>query len=436
MQSPLSVLIIGVGAFTHGLAQTLQDAGANVIVWLSRDYGHYGPQQICATYDEHDFASPIELLDAHPCDIMIPMSIDWAQQPWAAELTQRLAVFCPTGEALMIERDRAFAQRIGEEVGIVFPRSFVAQNRLDAQDFLDTHPDPYVIKNTLCSPTSPIHTIVCETLADTQSWLDRIDYAEGVFLQEYMGHKEAGHIVFVQNGNITSLVSNQEYKRAFNGNMGKIAGAPLGGLIEADPDDQYDLAKTLIAPLQPWLKQVNYTGPLQVTAILKDNTWSVIEYNSRLGVTCGPMIMRMLNNPLDMLRAVIDGSPFIPDFNNDKPMGCSITLAGYGYPFLAVTGPAFPIELPNTLSDENGDIWLNEVKAGSTNRQATLTTNITVNTTTEVLADGHRLLDVNAFGQDKDTAVASAYALMQAVRCSNSYYRTDIGDTMWPPGAE
>ena len=53
-----------------------------------------------------------------------------------------------------------------------------------------------------------------------------------------------------------------------------------------------------------------------------------------------------------------------------------------------------------------------------------------------MLADGHRLLDVNAFGQDKDTAVASAYALMQAVRCSNSYYRTDIGDTMWPPGAE
>ena len=424
MQSPLSVLIIGVGAFTQGLAQTLQDAGANVIVWLSRDYGHYGPQQICSTYDEHDFASPIELLGTHACDIMIPMSIDWAQQPWARELCARVAVFCPSGDALLIERDRAFAQRIGEDAGIVFPRSFVAQNRLDAQSFLDTHPDPYVIKNTLCSPTSPIHTIVCETLADTQSWLDRIDYAEGVFFQEYMGHKEAGHIVFVQNGHITSLVSNQEYKRAFNGNMGKIAGAPLGGLIEADPDDKYDLAKKLIAPLQPWLKQVNYTGPLQVTAILKNNIWSVIEYNSRLGVTCGPMIMRMLNNPLDMLRAVIDGSNFAPDFNTDKPMGCSITLAAYGYPFLEVTGPAFPLTLPTALSSDKGDVWLNEVKAGKPLSPS------------EVLADGHRLLDVNAFGQDKDTAVARAYALMQDVGCSNSYYRTDIGNTMWPPGAE
>jgi phosphoribosylamine--glycine ligase len=125
-----------------------------------------------------------------------------------------------------------------------------------------------------------------------------------------------------------------------------------------------------------------------------------------------------------MLRAVIDGSNFAPDFNTDKPMGCSITLAAYGYPFLTVTGPAFPLTLPSALSSDRGDVWLNEVTAGKLSTQS------------EVLADGHRLLDVNAFGADKDTAVARAYALMQDVRCSNSYYRTDIGATMWPPGAE
>ncbi|CAI8230873.1 MAG: Phosphoribosylamine--glycine ligase [Glaciecola sp. HTCC2999] len=420
--SSLSVLIIGIGAFTHGLAQTLQDAGAHVIVWLSRDYGHYGPSQVCQTFDEHDFANPLALVAKHPVDIMIPMSIDWAQSDWAVEFAAKTPVFCPTNDALKLERDRAFAQQIGESVGIAFPRSCVAQNRLDAMAFLDKHPAPYVIKNTLCSPTSPIHTIVCETLADTQSWLDRIDYAEGVFFQEYMGHKEAGHIVFVQNGKITSLVSNQEYKRAFNGNMGKIAGAPLGGLIEADPTDQYGLAETLITPLQPWLEKVNYTGPLQVTAICRDGVWSVIEYNARLGVTCGPMIMRMLNNPLDMLKAVIDGSEFIPDFSTDKPIGCSITLAGYGYPFLSVTGPAFPLELPTQLCSDEGDIWLNEVEAGKKAEHP-------------ILASGHRLLDVNAFGVNKDDAVRHAYTLMSTIRCSNSYYRTDIGASMWPPGA-
>ena len=71
----------------------------------------------------------------------------------------------------------------------------------------------------------------------------------------------------MSNGEIISQISNQEYKRAFTGNMGPVAGAPLGGIVEQDPADRYGLAKDLIYPLQPWLKKVNFHGPLQVTAM-------------------------------------------------------------------------------------------------------------------------------------------------------------------------
>ena len=411
----MKILLIGVGAFTHGLAKTLQDAGADVLVWLSRDYAHFGPTQVCPAFTQQEFATPVELLENQPCDIMIPMSIDWATQPWAETLRSLLPVFCPSGEALQLERDRAYAQQIGESLGIHFPRSFVANNRLDALAFLQEFPGAYVIKNTLCSPTSPIHTIVCETLEDTLSWLDRIDYAEGVFFQEYMGHKEAGHIAFVNRGKITSLISNQEYKRAFAGNMGKIAGAPLGGIVAQDPQDEYGLCALLIEPLQPWLEKTQYTGPLQVTAMCKDDQWSVIEYNARLGVMCGPIIMRMLENPLEMLRAVIEPEfAFVPRFIPEKKMGCSVTLAGYGYPFLEVTGPAFPIK----FTDTEQDIWLNEVTGIEQ----------------QVLADGHRLLDVNGYGENLSEAIQNTYAIMETISCSNSYYRNDIGLSLWPPG--
>ena len=73
--------------------------------------------------------------------------------------------------------------------------------------------------------------------------------AEGIFLQEYLGRAEAGHIALVSGGEIYSLVTNQEYKRAFNGNMGIVAGAPLGGLVEQDPGDKYGLARDLLHPL-------------------------------------------------------------------------------------------------------------------------------------------------------------------------------------------
>ena len=62
-----------------------------------------------------------------------------------------------------------------------------------------------------------------------------INYAEGVFLQEYLGRAEAGHIALVSGGEIHSLVTNQEYKRAFAGNLGVVAGAPLGGLVRKRP---------------------------------------------------------------------------------------------------------------------------------------------------------------------------------------------------------
>jgi phosphoribosylamine--glycine ligase len=153
------------------------------------------------------------------------------------------------------------------QIQIPFPKSFVASNRIEAEKILAEHPQPFVIKNPLCSPTSPVHTVMCETVADTRAWLRSVNYAEGVFLQEYLGRAEAGHIALVSGGEIYSLVTNQEYKYAFNGNLGIVAGAPLGGLVERDENDKYGLARELLHPLLPWLRQVNYHGPIQVTAI-------------------------------------------------------------------------------------------------------------------------------------------------------------------------
>ena len=167
---------------------------------------------------------------------------------------------------MRIERERDFARTLCERFGIRFPRSFVASNRLEAESILKRFPEPFVIKNPLCSPASPIHTVLCESVEETRAWLRQVNYAEGVFLQAYAGHAEAGHIVLVSGGEIYSLVTNQEYKRAFDGNLGIVAGAPLAGLVERDPDDRYGLARELIHPLRPWLREVNYHGPLQVTA--------------------------------------------------------------------------------------------------------------------------------------------------------------------------
>ena len=266
--SAASVMILGVGSFAHSIGQTLADAGASISTYLTRNYGHFPPSLVGPTFFKDAFPSPVPLIKKTGVAVVMPQSIDWALAPWAKDLLKSgVGIFSPTGEAMRIERERDFARKLCAEFKIPFPQAYVASNRIEAEKVLAQHPRPFVIKNPLCSPTSPIHTILCETAADTRAWLRHVNYAEGVFLQEYLGRAEAGHIALVSGGEIYSLVTNQEYKYAFNANQGIIAGAPLGGLVERDENDKYGLARRLIHPLLPWLREVNYHGPLQVTAI-------------------------------------------------------------------------------------------------------------------------------------------------------------------------
>src|SRR6266446_6572343 len=272
----ISAMVLGVGAFAHSTAQILRESGAVVSTYLTRDYAHHAPALAGPTFHREQFPSPCPLIREQKVDLVIPMSIDWAQAPWKDELLGLgVPIFSPRGEGIKIERERDFARKLCRTFKIPFPHAHVARNRLEAQEVLEKHPLPFVIKNPLCSPTSPIHTILCETLQDTRSWLQHVDYAEGVFLQEYLGRCEVGHIALVSGGEIYSLVTNQEYKRAFAGDMGVVAGAPLGGVVECDPQDKYGLAGQLLHPLLPWFREVNYHGPVQVTAVYCKQKWQV-----------------------------------------------------------------------------------------------------------------------------------------------------------------
>jgi phosphoribosylamine-glycine ligase len=409
-------MVLGVGSFAQSVGQVLADDGANVSTFLTRNYGHFAPSLVGSTFSLEAFPSPVPLVRRSAVGLVIPQSIDWAQAPWAADLLQsQTPIFSPTGEAMRIECERDFARKLCAEFKIPFPKAFVASNRLEAEKLLARHPLPFVIKNPLCSPASPIHTILCETAGETRAWLRQVNYAEGVFLQEYLGRAEAGHIVLVSGGEIYSLVTNQEYKYAFNGNLGIVAGAPLGGLVERDPEDKYALARQLIHPLRPWLRAARFHGPLQVTAIRRGGRWHVIEYNIRIGVTSGPMILRMLKNPLETCLRTAQNQKLEPRLKEAPRFGCSLTLAGYGYPFTQVRGPHLPLQVRGEL---DCDVWWNEVARG----------------TDGLLATGHRIAEVVALGPSLEAAIALAYANIRKLRVAGSYFRTDIGQSLWPPG--
>jgi phosphoribosylamine-glycine ligase len=65
------------------------------------------------------------------------------------------------------------------------------------------------------------------------------------------------------------------------------------------------------------------------------------------------------------------------------------------------------------------DVWWNEVARGADG---------------QLLATGQRIADVIALAPQLDAAIAHAYANIQKIRVVGSYYRTDVGQSLWPPG--
>jgi len=98
--------------------------------------------------------------------------------------------------------------------------------------------------------------------------------------------------------------------------------------------------------------------------------------------------------------------------------GCNLTLAGYGYPYVSIQGPKLPVKMTEPATC---DIWWNEVAEDSQG---------------ELVMTGHRIADIVAVSSSLDQAIAQAYENIRKLQCLSSYYRTDVGKSLWPPGEE
>ena len=177
------VMVLGVGAFAHAVQTILREDGAETACYLTRPYSHFGPKIVSQTWSAEDHPSPLPLIEKFKPDLIIPQAVAWAEQPWAADLVkQGWPIFSPVGDAMRIEISRQESSELCWKYDIPVPASYHVQNRIEARQLMKDDPRPYVLKNPICSPFSPVHAIICESPEDTLGWIERVDYAEGLFL--------------------------------------------------------------------------------------------------------------------------------------------------------------------------------------------------------------------------------------------------------------
>ncbi|MCH6559388.1 phosphoribosylamine--glycine ligase, partial [candidate division KSB1 bacterium] len=73
------------------------------------------------------------------------------------------------------------------------------------------------------------------------------------------------------------------------------------------------------------------------------------------------------------------------------------------------------------LEKLNCHVWWNEVAENSKG---------------ELHTAGQRVADVVAIGPTLEEAIKKDYDNIRKIHCLGSYYRTDIGQSLWPPGSD
>ena len=84
--------------------------------------------------------------------------------------------------------------------------------------------------------------------------------------------------------------------------------------------------------------------------------------------------------------------------------------------------PPLPVRIEGKI---DCDLWWNEVRSDSLGIYAE---------SHKGLDKGHRIADVNSFGKTVEEALQSAYQNISKIHCLHSYFRTDVGQTLWPIG--
>ncbi|MCI5073119.1 hypothetical protein MRY82_09305 [bacterium] len=350
----------------------------------------------------------------HQINYVYPTSINWRQFVDEAFIKQqKIKVLAVNKQALAIEKDRFFAKTLCNEYKIPFIESYTFDRQSEAVSFIQNNPAAYVIKNRYSSPNSKIKTTVCTSYEQTLAIIKQTDCSDGIFLQKYAGEDEAGHTVFITNGKVYPFCTNQEYKKLYTGNLGETLSTPMGGIVEIDQKDHYGLVEHLIQPLIPWFKKVAYCGPLQVTAIKKNHTWHVLEYNARLGVSSGPMIMLSMNNFFNTFKNIYLGKAFDIEIKPNKKYSSLLHIVSHQYPYKN-SPQYYPIEMK--IYTDGVYFWDNIIEKNRT----------------YYAQKGHGIVNIISSHDHFNLCIEKLYTCAQDIQSYGSFYRTDIGKTLWP----
>jgi phosphoribosylamine--glycine ligase len=414
------ILILGTGGREHSLCWSQSQSVAKIY---------------CATGNAGiaEYAQCVSLNIINPQSVLafcqeknIDFVIIGSEAPAAAGvgdllLSHNIAVFGCSKQASLLEASKGFTKDLCQKLNVPTAHYVRSNNVGDAIKSLDSFTAPYVIKADGLAAGKGV--VIAQDIQEAHTAINDIfagvfgDAGHEVVIEEFLHGEEASFFVLSDGKNIIPFGTAQDHKRAFDGDIG----ANTGGMGAYSPasivtaDIEQEIMQNIIQPVITEMdnRGTPFVGVLYAGLMLTAQGAKLIEFNVRFGdPECQVLMMRLNSDLCDILYAVAtkklaDLEPV--KWSNDYAV--TVVMASNGYPDKPILNHEiikFPVHIP-----DNAHIF----HAGTA-----------ANMAKNVIANGGRVLNITATGENIITATHNAYDVLSQVEWKNCFYRKDIAN--------
>lgn len=326
-----------------------------------------------------------------------------------------IPVFGPDARGAQLEGSKIFAKNFMKKNNIPTADFYVTSNYEDAIGYIERYGLKAIKADGLAGGKGVVIPSDLESARDAlyKFMVERTlgKSGEKVVLEDILVGREVSCFIITDGKDYILLPSAQDYKRAYDGNLGPNTGG-MGSVapIAISEEIEKKIKERIIERTLEGLKRENidYRGVIYFGLMLVDRDPYVLEYNVRLGDPETQAIMPLIEDDLLELfyEAVVSGLPRL-DIRLKPLYSCCVVLASKGYPGHYETGKEI-----SGLDDVCDCIVFHAGTKLIDNRFYT---------------SGGRVLNIVGLGETIESARNKAYECISKIGFENMFYRKDIG---------
>jgi phosphoribosylamine--glycine ligase len=416
----MRVLIIGSGGREHALAWAV--AFSPLLSKLYVAPGNPGTAELAENVPIR--ATDIDALVAFALAQKIDLVIPGPEAPLVAGIADALAaagIACcgPSAAAAQLEGSKRFTKEIADAAGIPTAGWADFADEDEAHDYVEEQGVPIVIKADGLAAGKGV--VVAQTLDEAHAAIAAAmggafgAAGEMLVIEDFLAGDEISVFALCDGLEALYLGCAADHKRVGDGDTGPNTGG-MGAISPPPWADEAVITRVMEGIIRPALAEMAargmpFRGFLFAGIMVTATGPSLIEFNVRFGdPECETLLPLLRSDLLPALLAATDGTLKHVDLRWKTEASATVVMCAKGYPGAYATGSEiFGLEeagmLPGVMIFHAGTM----AEEGS------------------ILANGGRVLAVNATGADLEAAIERAYAAVDAIDWADGFCRRDIG---------